>query len=227
MGETPGIWDPPKDGDLCGPRASPRGPCAGDTCVTPRPAIPRGGTGTGTRCRVPLSPRTVPLAGDSCTGGARPRWLREQGTGGGTGRVGETEERALGTLGARDRGPGTGFCDQETVDLGDQGTGNGKVELRTKNWTLVVSDKRPGIQDREFGTKDPQSRGWTPPTPGGDMGGVKIPDPAGATKGLSPPAAATRAASSRRPQPAAPGAPSLLLNFPAQAELIYGSLTLF
>lgn len=91
----------------------------------------------------------------------------------------------------------------------------------------MIRDKGPQIQDWEFGTRDPQSRGWTPPTPGGDTGGVKIPDPAGATEGLSPLAVATRAAISCRAQPAAPGAPSLLLNFPAQAELIYGSLTLF
>lgn len=52
MGETPGYGNPPKDRDLCGPRASARGPCAwGHACPLPQqgpsPAISRGRTGTG------------------------------------------------------------------------------------------------------------------------------------------------------------------------------------
>lgn len=167
----------PVPGDTCVP-------CPSRDCAQPCPEGEQGrGDGAGCHCHPELS---LWLVAAPQHRSRQARVSSVQGTGGGTGRVGETEARALGTLGARDRGlgPGIGFGDWgwgQGLVVGtkklriwgtrDWGTESGEMELRTKNRTLGVSDKRPGTQDREFGTGDPQSRAWIPPTPGGDMEG--------------------------------------------------------
>lgn len=139
----------------------------------------------------------------------------------------------MGTLGAKDWGLGTrdglwglrlgtrtGFWDQETADLGDQGLGTrgqgmGNQEQDTSGQGEETGNSGPGTPragagavPRREGTRE-GSRSLTQREPPRDCHPRQ------------------RQLSSRRAQPAAPGAPSLLLNFPAQAELIYGSLTLF
>lgn len=124
MGETPRIWDPQGQGPVWA-LSIPRGPCAGGhVCPLPqqglRPAIPREGTGMGGRCRVPLSPRTVPLAGDSTTAPEEPApgVLRFRGQGVPLAGWGKLRQGLWGHL-----GPGTGNCRLGT------GIGTGDKEL--------------------------------------------------------------------------------------------------
>lgn len=131
-------------------------------------------------------------------------------------------DKSLGTWGTRDWALGTRDWRSRTGDMrtgiGDLKLGTGNLESGTRNQALGIRDKGPG-------TGDPQSGGWSRPTPGGLLqsrgggcGGVSVPVTAPKLPPVTPVpvrlAAATRVLSSRRSQPVAPGGSCPAPNFP-------------
>lgn len=108
-GGDPQDMGPPRTGTCVGPEHPPRSLCRG-TRLSPAPAgaapchPPGGNRDRGTVPSATVTPNCPSGWGQHhCTGGASPRCPLVQGTGGATGRVGETEARAVGTVGARDQ----------------------------------------------------------------------------------------------------------------------------